>query len=198
VRARGAAAVALAIGVCAFFVHLVGDTDWDYLATCAPLLFVAGALSVRGASARARRPLVAAAAVLVSLAAVYSLAAPWLAQRELTNLSLAAAKRAHSFDPLSTDALTYEAAFATPARAERLYLDALQLEPGNSNLWFDLGDFYWSEHDWVQAYLAYSESWRYDKFGPAGVPCGQLDQARHKVLKVWPSSCPGGRRAATR
>ena len=200
VRARGAAGVALAIGVCAFFVHLVGDTDWDYLATCGPLLSVAGALTVRGASppTPARRPLVAVAAVLCSLAAIYSLAAPWLAQRELTNLTLASAKRAHSFDPLSTDALTYEAAFETPVRAQKLYLDALRLEPENASLWFDLGDFYWDEHAWVQAYLAYSESWRYDKFGPAGIPCGQLDRARHKVLKVWPASCPGGRPAASR
>jgi hypothetical protein len=98
---------------------------------------------------------------------------------------------------LSTDVLTEEAAFETPVRAEQLYRDALGLEPQNSNLWFEAGDFYWSERLWTQAYLAYSEAWHFDKFGPAGIPCGRLDQARYKVLKVWPPSCPGGRPAAT-
>ena len=201
-RAQGAeraAVTALAIGAAAFLVHLVADVDWDYVATCGPLLFVVGALVVRGAAPPfpSRRPLVAAAAALFALAAVYSLAAPYLAQRDLVNLTAASAKRAHSFDPLSTDALTDWAAFESPTRAEQLYRDALALEPQNSNLWFEAGDFYWSERLWTQAYLAYSEAWHFDKYGPAGTPCGQLDQARYKVLKVWPPSCPGGRPAAT-
>jgi hypothetical protein len=202
-RAQGterAAVTALAIGAAAFLVHMVADVDWDYVATCGPLLFVAGALVVRGqaASSPARRPLVAAAAVLFAFAALYSLSAPWLAQRQLASAStLAQVKHAHSYDPLSTDVLTEEAAFETPVRAQRLYRDALALEPENSNLWLELGDFYWSERFWTQAYLSYSEAWHLDKFGPAGTPCGVLDQARYKVLKVWPPSCPGGRPAAT-
>ena len=77
-RARGAAAVALAIVVGVFLVHLVADVDWDYLATCGPFLFVAGVLAVHGSRppSPVRRPLVAVAAVLFSLAAIYSLAAP--------------------------------------------------------------------------------------------------------------------------
>ena len=202
-RAQGterAAVTALAIGGAAFLVHMVADVDWDYVATCGPLLFVAGALVVRGQAAPspARRPLVAAAAVLFAFAAIYSLSAPWLAQRQLASAStLAQVKHAHSYDPLSTDVLTEEAAFETPVRAQRLYRDALALEPENSNLWLELGDFYWSERFWTQAYLSYSEAWHLDKFGPAGTPCGVLDQARYKVLKVWPPSCPGGRPAAT-
>ncbi|HEY8029223.1 MAG TPA: O-antigen ligase family protein [Gaiellaceae bacterium] len=195
-----AAVTALAIGAAAFLVHLVADVDWDYLGVCGPLLFVVGALVVRGVSPPlpSRRPLVAAAAVLVAFGAIYSLSAPWLAQRQLaTAATLAQVKRAHSYDPLSTDVLTEEAAFETPVRAEQLYRDALGLEPQNSNLWFEAGDFYWSERLWTQAYLAYSEAWHFDKFGPAGIPCGRLDQARYKVLKVWPPSCPGGRPAAT-
>jgi O-Antigen ligase len=197
--AARAAVTALAIGAAAFVVHLLVDTDWDYVATCGPLLFVVGALVGSASEARAsvRRPLLAAGAVVVALAAVYSLAAPYVAQRELSNLTLASAKSAHGIDPLSTDALTQWAAFERPARAEQLYRDAVRLEPENANLWYDLGDFYWIEAKWPQAYVAYSESWKYDKFGPAGIPCGRLDQARHKVLGVWPPSCPGGRRAAT-
>ncbi|HEX5247076.1 MAG TPA: O-antigen ligase family protein [Gaiellaceae bacterium] len=205
-RARGterAARTALAIGAAAFLAHLVVDTDWDYIATCGPLLFVVGALVVRGSSAPspARRPLLAAVAVLFSLGAIYSLAAPWLAARQLaTATTIPQVKRAHAYDPLSTDVLTEWAAFeeaVNPKRAEQLYRDAVTLEPQNTYTWYDLGDFFWDFHRWTEAYLAYSRAWQDDHFGPAGTPCGRLDQARHKVLKVWPPSCPGGRPAAT-
>jgi hypothetical protein len=205
-RARGAeraAVTALAIGAAAFLAHLVADTDWDYVATCGPLLFVVGALVVRGPTqpAPARRPLLAAAAVLFSLGAIYSLAAPWLAQRQLASAaSVAQVKHAHAYDPLSTDVLTEWAAFEevlSPKRALQLYRDAVSLEPENSTVWFEFGDFFWDQKLWPEAYLAYSSAWKYDRYGPAGTPCGRLDQARHKVLKVWPPSCPGGRPAAT-
>lgn len=202
-RARGAAAVALAIAVGVFFVHLVADVDWDYVATCGPMFFVAGALAVRGAAppSPSRRPLVAAAAVLCAFAAIYSLAAPWLAQRSLATAStLSQVKHAHAYDPLSTDVLTEWAAFESavnPQRALQLYRDAVSLEPQNEATWTALGDFFWDYHRWAQAYIAYSQAWRDDKFGPMGTPCGRLDQARYKVLRVWPPSCPGGRPAAT-
>ncbi len=207
VRAREgverAAVTALAIGSIAFIAHLVVDTDWDYVATCGPLFFVVGALVAHGSSTvtPSRRPLLAAAAVLFSLGAIYSLAAPWLAQRDLaTAASIPQLKRAHGYDPLSTDVLTEWAAFeevVDPARAGQLYRDAVSLEPENSVVWFEFGDFFWDQKLWKDAYVAYGNSWRYDRFGPAGVPCGRLDQARYKVLKVWPPSCPGGRPAAT-
>jgi hypothetical protein len=205
-RAQGAeraAVTALAIGGGAFLLHMVADVDWDYVATCGPLLFVAGALVVRGASppSPVRRPLVAAAAMLFAFAAVYSLAAPWLAQRQLaTAATLAQVKRAHAYDPLSTDALSEWAAFeevVDPKRAEQLYRDAVSLEPQNYETWLDLGDFFWDNRRWDEAYLAYSQSWQDNRYGPTGTPCGRLDQARYKVLKVWPPSCPGGQPAAT-
>jgi Tfp pilus assembly protein PilF len=186
-----------------FFLHLVVDVDWDYVATCGPLLFVAGALAVRGAAPPppSRRPLVAAAAVLCAFAAIYSLAAPWLAQRRLATAStLSQVKRAHAYDPLSTDVLTEWAAFESavnPNRALQLYRDAVSLEPQNAATWTALGDFFWDYHRWAEAYLSYSQAWQDDKFGPMGTPCGRLDRARYKVLKVWPPSCPGGRPAAT-
>jgi len=207
-RARGAeraAVTALAVGAAVFLVHLVADVDWDYVATCGPLLFVTGALVARGRpatpdAAPARRRLLAAAAVLFALGGIYSLAAPYLAQRQLATAStLAQVKDAHAYDPLSTDVLTVWAGFEpSPARAEQLYRDAVSLEPENWETWYDLGDFYWDAHRWTEAYLAYSEAWKYDRYGPAGTPCGRLDQARHKVLRVWPPSCPAGRPAASR
>jgi O-antigen ligase len=205
-RARGserAAVTALAIGAAAFLAHLVVDVDWDYVATCGPLLFVVGALVARSRvsdTGGVRHLTLGFASLVVALAAVYSLAAPYLAQRQLASAAtLPQVKRAHAFDPLSTDVLTEWAAFESvtdPARAAQLYRDAVSLEPENATVWFEYGDFLWDEHAWEQAYLAYSRSWKYDKFGPAGVPCGRLDQARHKALGVWPPSCPGGRSAA--
>jgi hypothetical protein len=74
----------------------------------------------------------------------------------------------------------------------------VSLEPENGSTWWDLGSFYWEHGAWQQAYEAFDKSYTYDSQGPAGRPCGLLDQARHKVLGVWPASCPrGSPRAAT-
>jgi hypothetical protein len=199
-----AAVMALGLGLAAFLAHTVVDMDWNFVATCGPLLLVAGVLVGRsgGPAAEAvlvRRPVLAVAAVLVAFAAVYSLAAPWFAQRELLTLSAASAKRAHAWDPLSTEALIDQAALtADPLRAEALYREAVSLEPENSETWLALGTFYGEYGDWKRAFDALSKAWTYNRFGPAGYPCGALDQARHKVLGTWPPSCPRGRpRAAT-
>ena len=217
-RAEGAeraAVTALGIGLAAFAAHTVVDMDWNFVATCGPLLLLAGALVGRAApsprAAAGRRPLLAAACVVFALGAFYSLAAPWLAQRELDSATSALgrsdlagaishAKRAHSWDPLSTSVLLDWAAFEddAPLQAQDLYRKAVSLEPQSSEVWFALGDFYWAHGAWKPAYDAYSNAWQYDRFGPAGRPCGALDVARHKVLGTWPASCPRGRpRAAT-
>jgi hypothetical protein len=203
--AERAAATALGLGVVVFLLHLVVDMDWNYVATCGPLLLVAGLLAGRGAPAaepmRVRRPILAVGAVLVALAACYSLAAPWLAQRQLaTAASPADAKRAHSWDPLSTEVLDFWAALENGhlLTAESLYRQAISLEPQSSSVWYALGQFYADHGAWLLAYNAFSEAWTYDRMGPAGVPCGALDQARHEALGTWPASCPRGRpRAAT-
>ncbi len=199
-----AAVTALGLGLAVFLAHTVVDMDWNFVATCGPLLLVAGALAGRSAPPRARverprRPLLAVGAVLFAVAAIYSLAAPWLAQRDLMALSAVSAKRAHFWNPLSTAALTDWAAFQSdPLRAEALYRQAVSLEPQNSETWYALGEFYWDNRAWKLAYEAFSEAWTYNKFGPAGTPCGRLDQARHKVFGTWPPNCPRGRpRAAT-
>ncbi len=207
--AERAAVTAIAVGLAAFAAHTVVDMDWNYVATCGPLLLLAGLLVGRSAPpveapARAsRRPLLAAGAVLFALAALYSLAAPWLARRELaTAVSAAAAKKAHGYDPLSTAALIDWAAFEDAGgnvlKANDLYRRAVSLEPTSSATWYALGLFLSEHNAWKPAYEAFSSAWRYDRFGPAGIPCGSLDQARHKALGTWPASCPRGRpRAAT-
>jgi hypothetical protein len=195
-RTRGPLAIALGV----FFLHGVVDMDWNFVATCGPFLLVAGALVGRPAPerVRARRPLLAAAAILLAAAVVYSLAAPWLARRELP---AAHPKQAHAYDPLSTQALIDWAAFedagGNPLHAVQLYGDAVSLEPQSSEAWYALGLFYSDHNAWQRAYDAFSKAWAYDKFGPAGIPCGKLDQARHKATGKWAPSCPGGRPTST-
>jgi len=65
---REPAGLALGLGVAAFFAHGVVDKDWNYVATCGPLLLLAGCLVARPRPERARRPVLALAAAAVALA----------------------------------------------------------------------------------------------------------------------------------
>jgi O-Antigen ligase len=204
-RAAGserAAVTALALASAVFVVHTVVDMDWNFVAACGPLLLVTGLLLGRRRSAPAgaaavRRPLVAVAAVFVALAGVYSLASPWLAQRTLATATTAAEfRKAHGYDPLSTEVLSdwaaVEAGQGHLAQALKLYRDEVALEPENGATWYDIGVFYYENRAWAPAYDALSKAWQYDPQGPTGVPCGTLDQARHKALGKWSPSCPRG------
>ncbi|MBV8258541.1 MAG: O-antigen ligase family protein [Actinobacteria bacterium] len=200
--AERAAVTALGLAAAVFLLHTVVDFDWSFVATCGPFLLVGGLLLAREpepAPRPASRRLLAAAVVLVAAGGAYSLAAPWLAQRAIAGGHYT---QARSYDPLSTDALSYLAtdaeAFGNLRRATKLYRDEVALEPENGNTWWDLGDFYYRHGDVKDAYDALSQSWKWYPQGPAGKPCGELDQARHKVLGLWPPSCPrGSPRAAT-
>jgi hypothetical protein len=195
------AGAALGIAVAVFFAHTLVDKDWNYVATCGPLLLLAGALLARpGDVPLARRPLLAAASLAVALAAVYSLAAPWLADRALAAGTLAGAKRAHSYDPLSVEALslwaTFEDADGNLPRADSLYRDAVALEPQNAETWYSLGAFYFEHRAWKNAYIALNNSYTYDRFGPAARPCGLLDQARWNAGYRFGPRCRAGARAS--
>jgi hypothetical protein len=206
VRARGEpAALALGIGVAAYFAHGIVDFDWSFVATGGPVLFVAGALlSPERAERRAARPLLAIACLAVALAGIYSLTAPWLAQRSLPAASLGQAKRAHAYDPLSVSALmdwaAYEDAAGNLRRAEELYREAVAREPENAETWYALGAFYFDYGQWRLAYEALNNSYTYDRFGPASKRCGLLDLARAKAFGYTPpgaANCPGARRPSS-
>jgi len=215
VRARedAAAVTALAVGLAAWLLHLLLDMDWNYVAVCGPLLFAAGALlAVPGGERVARRrPLLAAGAVAFALVAVYSLASPWLARRELSSsltalvhrdvpAALADAKTAHSYDPLSTDALTQWADLEDLAghevRARELYRRAVSTEPLNPTTWYELGVFEYRQRNWLAAYRALDRSWGLDRHGPAAVRCGYLDRVRVRV-KHYGLKCPRSGPAAS-
>lgn len=192
------AGTALGLALAVFAIHTVFDFDWSFLATCGPSLLLAGLLLGRPrAAAPSFRPLLVAGAAVVALGGIYSFAAPWLSQRALAASNF---QRAHQYDPLDPYPLIDMATLADvegdPLQAVKLYRDATALEPENSEVWYELGDFYYRHKDWPHAYDALDKAWHFDKYGPAGIPCGLLDQARHKALGVWPATCPRGSRAA--
>lgn len=201
-----AAAAALAVGIIAYLLHALIDFDWDFVAVTAPVLLAVGALAAAGRQSRwAERPtlmdgFVAIAGLALSLGVVYSLAAPWLADRRVDAAIsaaekgdvmgwIAAAKEAHSLNPLSVDPLFYwasgETAHQTRAsrvEAGRLYQQATQLEPRNPDTWYQLGLYELNTLDAPQAALRdLNRSYTLNRFGPLGQPCSPLDVARRKA-----------------
>jgi len=201
---RDPAGLALGLAVAAFFVHGVMDKDWNYVATSGPFFLAAGLIAARPSEARVRRPLLALAALVVACGVVYSLAAPWLAQRAWARGTEAGARQAHSYDPLSVSALLTLAAYSEQTdlkSALNYYGEAVDLEPQNSETWYQLGAFYFRQKQWLRAYNALNNSYTYDRFGAAAQPCGLLDQARLKAHNYAPQAvlkrCPGLRRASS-
>src|SRR5204862_50804 len=148
-----------------------------------------------------RRWLPAAAVAVGCLAALYSLFAPWLSDRRLAAGydrwfvgdffgALAAAKDAHSLDPLAVEPLWLWAQSESSNLAARaLYLRAAHREPQNPETWYELGYFEGEIlGDWRSAYRHLDRSWHLNPFGPAGRPPGshELDKAR---CKLDPATC---------
>ena len=189
----------LAIAVCVL--HSFVDIDWDYIAVQGPLFLLVGALIAGPPTAR-RGWLVPAAAAVCALAAVYSLASPWLSGQRLNaaydaaehgNLigALDRAKSAHSFNPLDPEPLWVQAALTLDrAEALRLYKQARDLEPKNPEGWYRLGSF--QLHELKQPRAAYrnlNHAYTLDNFlfGKGTTPGRDLDQAR---CQIDPSTCP--------
>ena len=202
-RERTGAVTALGLGVVICILHSLVDIDWDYVAVQGPLFLTVGALVTRPSEAAApRRMFVGAAAVGVcALAALYSLASPWLADNRvnagldaLTSGRRAQAltdfKSAHAFNPLSIDPLLYRAAMEPLPKALQLYRQARDLEPKNAETWYELGVF---ELKYLRrprdAYRDLNQSYTLDRqmFGPNDPPGRALDQAR---CLVDPATCP--------
>ena len=116
---------------------------------------------------------------------------------------MAQVKHARSYDPLSVDALlelaALEAANGNPSSALQHYVDAVKLEPENAQASYELGAFYFEYKRWLPAYVALNNAYTYDRLGPAGTPCGLLDQARKKAFNYTPPklTCRAGGRASS-
>lgn len=188
-----AAAVALTLVPLLWLLHALVDYDWDFLAVTGPMLFAAGVLAAAGRPARrVSSPLAAAALGAVALAAIVSLATPWLADRSVrevgaaldrgdTAAALDAAGRARTLDPLSLDPLfararaqearrDFEAALAT-------YRDAVRLQPENPESLLALGLYEFDRGDRCAAYVHLNDAYTLDPSGRQWLPGGPLEQS---------------------
>ena len=185
----------LAIAVCVL--HSFVDIDWDYIAVQGPVFLLVGAL-IAGPPAGRRGRLPAFAIGVCALAAVYSLASPWLSDERYnaalgsaTSLNVLAAtdeaKSAHSFNPLAIEPLWLLGALTGQ---QRYYEQARDLEPKNPDTWFELGSF--ELHVLKQPRAAYRDlnhAYTLDNFlfGKGSTPGRDLDRAR---CEIDPSTCP--------
>jgi hypothetical protein len=193
-----AAAVALTGLPAAYALHALVDFDLDFLALTGPMLFAVGVLVGAGRPlARGGGMLPTLAVAGLALAAIGSLASPWLAARKVDgattalehgNLVLAfdEANTARGLNPLSPDALYAlgEAANRSGdvARARGYFERATRLQPENTNTWYQLGLFeFYGAKDLCRAYKAFNHAYTLDQRGREWTKGGLLDQARDAV-----------------
>src|SRR3954471_13161136 len=185
--------LSLAVGICVL--HSFVDIDWDYLAVTGPLFLVVGAL-LAGPPSRRRGWLPVVVAGVCALAAVYSLASPWLSDERLnaaldsiTNGNVVGArdqiKSAHSFNPLAVEPLWLMAALeVNRTKALGLYRQARDLEPKNPETWYQLGSFELKILKQPRAaYRDLNHAYTLDNFlfGKGTQPGRDLDRARCAV-----------------
>jgi hypothetical protein len=199
IRRRAATALTLAVAAC--FLHLLVDIDWDYVAVLGTLFLTVGMAAAGPPAVRRRGWLPAAAVGVCALAAVYSLASPWLSSHRVSAAydsvasgnALAAldeAKAAHSFNPLAVEPLWLLGALTIDkARALRYYEQARDLEPKNPETWYELGAFELRTLKQPRAaYRDLNHAYTLDNFlfGEGTTPGRDLDTAR---CQVDPSTC---------
>ena len=202
-RERTGGVTALGLGVVICIAHSLVDIDWDYVAVQGPLFLTVGALVTRPSAVGPRPSWAGRAAVGVcALAALYSLASPWLADNRFNagldaiasgQLAQAATefKSAHAFNPLAVEPILFRAALErSPGKALQLYRQASDLEPKNAETWYELGAYELNIlHRPRDAYRDLNQAYTLDHFlfGPKDVPGRTLDRAR---CLVDPTTCP--------
>jgi tetratricopeptide (TPR) repeat protein len=196
--AERGAVTALALAPAAFVLHSLVDIHWEFVAVGVPAFFCLGVLVGLGASPPAGRlrPAWACAVAVVSVAALYSLTAPYASGRLVdsaydaiaagrTSSALSDGRSARWLDPLATDPLLAlgdaESARPDDEAALGYYRDAVDLQPENSSTWYALGSFEFFTGRFRAALHDLDRAYGLDPYGPAGRPGGLLDQARAKV-----------------
>jgi hypothetical protein len=156
--AQAAAAGALSVGLLAYLLHALIDYDWDFVALTAPVMVVLGVLLAAGraSSPPVRLPVWALSSLLAAPVLLFSLAAPWLADRKAADAYAAIARmephnavddadRARTLNPLSIHPLLASAAAYEALGDERAalarYVEAVDLQPRNWQTWYELGRF---------------------------------------------------------
>ena len=198
--AERAAAAALVSAPAAYAIHALVDYNWDFLAVTAPTAVALGALAGAGRAAGAARtrPLLAVGALLVLALVLVSFSFPRLADRELraSTRQLVAgdteSARDHAlwaqvvFNRLSAEPYLALARVAERQgrvlRAEREYINAIELQPENPETWYTAGIFEFEVRDnMCAAYRYLNEAFTRDPVGNQWVDGGPLDVARDAV-----------------
>jgi Flp pilus assembly protein TadD len=166
----------------------------------APTMVALGALAGAGrgsAPARRRRPLLAIGLVVLAGIVLVSFSFPRLADRAERSSTRALASGdfdhalddalwAHFFNPVSADPLFAKARVAErrriPWRAQRAYIEAVELQPDNPETWYTLGIFMFDvQKNLCAAYRFLNEAYTRDPAGSQWVEGGPLDVARDAV-----------------
>lgn len=196
-----AAAAALTTLLAVYGVHALVDYSWDFLAVTAPTLVAAGALAAAGQrnlvfQEHKVSPFAAVAVAAVGLACLASLATPWLAERSVREVNrrldagdaegaAAAARRAHSLDPLSIEPALKLAGVEERrgrARAARAaYAQAVRTQPKNPETWYALGLYEFDSGNLCSAYVHLNEAYTLDPASRRWTEGGPLDEARTYV-----------------
>jgi len=188
--------LALSLLLPAFVLHALLEIDWDFLAVAAPAFLAAGALAGRpGAVTRRLSRFAAIAAAGAALAAVSSLALPWLGDRWTRQAedaalggrpakAVALAKRARAVDPVSIEPLFAQALAEETrgnlGRAAALFGRATEVQPRNPQPWGWLGRL---ELDAGCARAALTHLERYVALDPQARPeAGAADKDRALAL----------------
>lgn len=194
-----AAAAALVAAPAAYLAHALVDYNWDFLAVTAPTMVALGVLAGAGRESRTgpRRPVLGIGVVLLALVVLVSFSFPRLADRAERRSTQALAEGdleraydearwAHFFNPVSADPIFAKARVAeaerVPWRAQRYYIDAVELQPDNPLTWYTLGIYEFDvRKNLCAAYRFLNNAYTLDPSGNEWVAGGPLDVARHAV-----------------
>jgi O-Antigen ligase len=193
------AAVALVAAPAAYVAHALVDYNWDFLAVTAPTMVALGVLAGAGRPSRMgrRRPVLGVGAAVLAAIVLVSFSFPRLADRAERSSTRALASGdydralddaawAHFFNPVSVDPLFARArvseARRVPWRAERDYIDAVELQPDNPATWYTLGLFEFDvRENLCAAYRFLNNAYTLDPKGNQWLPGGPLDVSRAAV-----------------
>jgi O-Antigen ligase/Tetratricopeptide repeat len=195
-----AAGIAVALLPALFLAGSLFDIHWDFLAAGAPAFAVVGFLLARGMAERRRRePMWALGVAGLAIACLYSLFAPWLAARRvsqaydaLADSALAVAvddaESARRFDPLSLEPLfalgSVEFARGEFDRAREYYARAVEVQPESREAWYQLGALEYEVERYADAYERFNRMYALDPHGP------HVEWVERARCKLNPTDCP--------
>ena len=197
------AAAALAVALALWLLHALVDYPWDFLAVTGPVLVALGVLATAGRElVLNQHKLASLAAAALAVAAVVSVATPWLAERSVREADVAlgrgdlagareAAERARSLDPLSLEPVfaraRVEEEAADEAAALAAYRRAADVQPENPESWYQLGLYEFHLGDRCSAYVHLNRSYTLDPAATHWTPDSELEQSLDWVNE--PGNC---------